>query len=67
MNAREFFDLVVDLREAQKSYFHIRSSSELARAKKLEKKVDEEIKRVKNIMSEMRKPKQIKLFGNEEK
>jgi tripartite-type tricarboxylate transporter receptor subunit TctC len=54
MNAREFFDKVVEMREAQKKYFRMRTSAELTHSKNLEKEIDAEIARV----QEMMKPKQ---------
>lgn len=50
MNAREFFDVVSQMREAQKSYFRTRSKSSLEKSKELEKQVDDEIKRVNYIL-----------------
>lgn len=52
MNAREFFDVVSQMREAQKSYFRTRSKSSLEKSKELEKQVDDEIKRVNYILFE---------------
>ena len=51
MNAREFFDLVSDMRQAQKDYFKTRDKEVLVKSKELEKRVDDEIKRVNDIMS----------------
>lgn len=45
MNAKQFFDLVSDMRTAQKSYFRTRSRLDLQTSKRLEKEVDEEIRR----------------------
>jgi hypothetical protein len=50
MNAREFFYLTAQMREAQRDYFQSRAQSDLRRCKALEKEVDEEIYRVKEIM-----------------
>ena len=47
MNAKEFYDAVVKMREAQKEYFKYRLSSDLNKSKRLEKEIDDEIKRVK--------------------
>lgn len=52
MTAREFFDLVSDMREKQKEYFRTRSSSVLSESKTLERRVDDEIRRVKQILDE---------------
>lgn len=46
MNAKEFFNLVMRMREAQKEYFKTRSSLDLRQAKTLEKEIDAEIERV---------------------
>ncbi|UVO59156.1 hypothetical protein NXW10_13245 [Bacteroides fragilis] len=47
MNSREFFDAVVKLRELQKSYIKVRTSTALTACKRQEKMIDEEIVRVK--------------------
>ncbi len=49
MNAKEFFDLVVRMREAQKNYFKTRSQGFLNESKKLESEVDNEINRVNKV------------------
>ena len=46
MNAKEFFNLVSRMREAQKEYFKTRSSLDLRESKKLEAEIDAEIERV---------------------
>lgn len=46
MNAQQFFQLVASMREAQREYFKTRSRSSLERSKALERRVDDEIKRV---------------------
>lgn len=46
MTPRQFFDLVVEMREAQKGYFKYRDGGSLQTAKTYEKMVDDEIKRV---------------------
>lgn len=46
MNAKQFFDLVSEMRTAQKSYFNTRSRIDLQTSKRLEKQVDDEILRV---------------------
>ncbi len=51
MNAKEFFDTVAKMREAQKNYFKTRTSQYLTLSKKLEKEVDTEIDRVNNIIN----------------
>lgn len=49
MKPREFFDLVVRMRELQKACFRLRCSENLNAARKVEKEVDAEIKRVQGI------------------
>lgn len=51
MNAREFFDLVSQMREKQKQYFSTRDKRVLAMSKSLENVVDAEIARVNMILS----------------
>ena len=52
MNARQFFNLVSRLREAQKRYFKTRSSIDLQSSKTaLKKELDAEIERVNRVMS----------------
>ena len=50
MNAREFFDKVVEMRNAQKKYFETRDKDVLADAKRLEKEIDAEIRRVEIVL-----------------
>lgn len=52
MNAREFFTLVTRMRDKQKEYFRTRSVSVLQESKQLEKQVDNEIRRVNEIIKE---------------
>lgn len=52
MNAREFFYLVSQMRQAQSDYFASRAQIDLRRARKLETEVDLEIRRVKDIISQ---------------
>lgn len=52
MNAREFFYLVSQMRQAQRDYFASRAQIDLRRARKLETEVDLEIRRVKDIISQ---------------
>ena len=49
MNAREFYDKVVEMREAQKRYFRTRASMDLTACRKLERDIDNEIMRVGEI------------------
>lgn len=62
MDAESFFKLVAALRDKQKEYFRTRSQSALRESKALEKRVDDEIRRVEQILNDKREP---KLFGNE--
>lgn len=57
MTARDFFDLVARMRDKQKEYFRTRSGFVLKESKQLEKQVDEEIKRVKDIIRDKQEPK----------
>jgi hypothetical protein len=50
MNAREFFDKVSAMRNAQKEYFKSRDKSALDEAKRLEKEIDAEIRRVEIVL-----------------
>lgn len=52
MTAKEFFDLVSDMRSKQKEYFRTRSTSVLNESKALERRVDAEIMRVNQMMKE---------------
>lgn len=51
MNAREFFDKVSAMRQAQRDYFKTRDKEVLIKSKQLEKEVDDEIKRVTEILT----------------
>lgn len=51
MNAREFFYLVAEMREAQKSYFETKDRYVFRAARKLENDVDKEIRRVRDIIN----------------
>lgn len=57
MNAKEFFTLVAQMRDKQKEYFRTRSTSVLQESKRLEKQVDDEIKRVNEIVENKQEPK----------
>lgn len=57
MTAREFFDLVRRMREAQKGYFATRAQGYLTESKELEREVDREIARVDAILREKQCPK----------
>ena len=56
MTAKSFFDLVREMREAQKSYFLTRSRDLLDKSKALEREVDREIARVDTILGEKTHP-----------
>ena len=60
MNAKQFFDIVVELRTTQKEYFKTRSPIALTKSKSLEKEIDDEIRRVQAIQS---LSKQLDLFN----
>lgn len=51
MNAREFFYLVAQMREAQKAYFANRDRNVFRACRKLENEVDREIERVREIVN----------------
>lgn len=51
MNARQFFNLVSQMRATQKEYFRTRSKEVLLQSKRVEKRVDDEIIRVYNILN----------------
>lgn len=52
MNAREFFYLVAQMRQAQSEYFRTRDQATLRHARALENDVDAEIARVKYIVGQ---------------
>lgn len=52
MKAREFFDLVAAMRQAQKGYFLTRNKELLVHSKELERRVDDEIQRVNKILQQ---------------
>lgn len=56
MDHEAFYKLVVALRNKQKEYFRTRTQSALRESKALEKRVDDEIKRVENILKEKSNP-----------
>lgn len=51
MNSRDFFYLVAEMREAQKSYFETRDRKVFRQCRALENDVDREIRRVKDIVN----------------
>lgn len=52
MNAKQFFDLVAQMRKAQKDYFKTRSAAYLEMSKSLERQVDAEIARVDKVLND---------------
>lgn len=52
MSNKEFFYLVAQMRDAQKSYFKSKDRHVFLAARKLENEVDHEIVRVRNIVNE---------------
>lgn len=64
MNAKEFYDKVVEMRKAQKEYFKLRGSTALQKSKALEKEIDAEIKRVQEVMAEKERARQRTLFAD---
>ncbi len=60
MNAKDFFDTVCAMRAAQKRFFKSHSSFDLQESKRLEKIIDNEIKRVEEVTKN--EPKQLTLF-----
>lgn len=51
MNAKEFFYLVAEMREAQKAYFETRDGRVFRACRALENEVDREIRRVREIVN----------------
>lgn len=51
MNAKEFFYLVAEMREAQKAYFETRDKHVFRACRALENDVDREIRRVREIVN----------------
>lgn len=51
MNARQFYELVVNMRHAQREYFRTKNTKWLQDAKILESRVDAEIERVTAILN----------------
>lgn len=49
MTPRQFFDKVAIMRKYQQEYFRTRSKAALNQSKQLEREIDDEIKRVKQI------------------
>lgn len=64
MNHKEFYDKVVAMRKAQKDYFKFRSSAYLQTSKRLEREIDDEIKRVEAVLAEEERKNQPSLFSD---
>lgn len=62
MTAREFYNIVVKMRKAQRDYFRTRSQRSLTESKQLERQVDAEIERVTKIEQEQAEKQQQKLL-----
>ena len=56
MDAKQFFDLVVQMRIAQRQYLKTNDNTALRYSRDLERKVDAEIKRVELITKEKQSP-----------
>ena len=56
MTARDFFNLVREMRDAQRSYFLTRSRDLLEKSKQLERDIDQEINRVDKLLGEKTNP-----------
>lgn len=67
MNARQFYDLVVRMRQKQKDYFCSRTSSDLRLSKELERQVDAEIERVQKLIGATPRIEQMELFNPQNK
>ena len=52
MSNKDFFYLVAQMRDAQKSYFKSKDRHVFLAARKLENEVDHEIERVRNIVNQ---------------
>lgn len=65
MNARQFFDRVVQLRKFQKEYFATRSKEALRQSIALEKEVDAEIERVQAVLAKQNQQTPPNLFSDE--
>ena len=51
MTARQFYEKVKEMRQAQKLYFKTKRTDYLRKSKVLEKEIDQEIERVESILS----------------
>ncbi len=57
MTAKEFFDLVAEMRSNQKMFFRTHNNYALEESKRLERLVDAEIKRVEEVIKDKQYPK----------
>lgn len=64
MNPKQFFDKVVELRQAQREYFRTRLPEALRKSKAIEAEIDKEIKRVQQIEAERAKAAADRLQGS---
>lgn len=64
MNPKEFFDKVVELREAQREYFRTRLPEALRKSKAIEADIDREIKRVQQIRKDRERAEAERLQGS---
>lgn len=62
MNARQFYNIVVRMRKAQRDYYNKPSSYNKAMRAELERQVDAEIERVEKMMREEAENQQTKLL-----
>lgn len=56
MSPKQFFDLVMQMRQKQRDYFRSKNANDLRYARDLERRVDEEIKRVQLVLREKQQP-----------
>ena len=56
MTPHEFFRKVERMRSKQKEYFRTRSSAALTDSKRLEREIDDEIKRVNKVLQSRQSP-----------
>ncbi|WLT41594.1 hypothetical protein NF347_11590 [Paramuribaculum intestinale] len=64
MTPKQFFDKVVELRQAQREYFRTRLPDALRKSKAIEAEIDKEIKRVQQIEAERAKAAADRLQGS---
>lgn len=62
MTAREFYNVVVKMRKAQRDYFRTRSIRSLNESKRLEAQVDAEIERVEEVLKRQADKQQLKIL-----